>query len=29
LPGCFDRIYMIFRILIAFFFYLVNPVDPV
>jgi len=29
LPGYFDRIYMIFRILIAFFSYPVNPVDPV
>jgi len=29
LPGYFDRIYVIFRILITFFFYPVNPVDPV
>ena len=29
LPGYFDRIYIIFRLLIAFFSYPVNPVDPV
>jgi len=29
LPGYVDRIYVIFRILITFFFYPVNPVDPV
>jgi len=29
LPGYFDRIYVVFKILITFFFYPVNPVDPV